>query len=430
MLRLASSLCLAAAGFLALATASTSTAHADRVIDDFTNPFPNTTLPGSSTPSPLLWAGRLGTSTQVEQTASQSGLSGVIGGQRFSRLREATLTSFLYASVGAHELNVASGSGRSGTLTLEYGAIAAMNANFTVEGGLGFELDIDGDMNNGATPRPVTLTITARTGSSAPVSRSYTLLADGVYQFPFSAFTGVNFADVDYLKFHFDASAYDSVDYTLRGGLRTTGCLQAGAPIGDVFLDSFRAPLPTRALPGGGTVPGLWAGTINGVAKPIDVAVQSGLAGVIGGQRDTTLEASAIQNFLTTTLTSIGATPTLSYATGTGTSGSLTLTYGAQSNLNANLSAMRAFELELDSDLNSGGSPRPVPLTVTVASSSGSAATSVTLLNDGTYYIPFTRFPGVNFADVDYVEFHFNATAVSAVDYLLLGGVRASACIR
>jgi hypothetical protein len=429
-MRLSSSLplSLAAAGLFTVVAAGD--ARADRVIDSFTNPFPNTLLPGSSTPSPLLWAGRFGTATQLEQTASQSNLDGVAGGQRFARLREATATAFVNASVAAHQLSVAASSGRSGTLTLEYGAINPMNLNLVADGGLAFELDINGDMNDGATARPITLTITARTGSAAAVSRSYTLLADGVYQLPFSAFTGVTFSDVDYLKFHFDASAYDAVDYTLLGGLRTTGCLQTGTRHADLFLDTFRAPLPSRTIPGSGSFAGLWAGTWNGVVKPIDVAAQTGLAGTIGGQRNTTLQASALANFLTVSTGMTGATPDLSFAAATGLSGSLVLEYGAQSDLNANLSAMRAFELELSGDLASGGSPRPVPLTITVASSTGSAATSVTLLTNGTYYVPFTAFPGVNFANVDWVEYHFDSTAVSSVDYTLVGGLRASACLR
>ncbi len=425
------SLFFAGLGLLSLTSvALPGEAHADRVIDAFTDSFPNTTLPGTSTPSQLLWAGRFAGSTQIEQTASQSNLAGVVGGQRYSKLREASLTTLVTSSVYGGELSTASGSGGSGVLSLEYGALNPLNLNLTSDGSLAFELDINGDMNDGGTSRPITLTITARSGSSAAVSRSYQLLRDGVYQFPFSAFSGVNFADVDYLKFNLDGSAYQAIDYTLTGGLRTSGCLQAGVPIADRFIDTFRAPMPLRSLPGVGTAALLWAGTLNGVSKQLDIGSQSGLAGTIGGQRQTIIEASTLQNFLNVATIAIGPNAALSYATATGTSGSLNLEYGAQTNLNANLSAMRAFEFELDSDLNAGGSPRPVPLTITVASSSGSASTQVTLLNDGTYYVPFTSLPGVNFADVDYLEFHFDATTVNAVDYALIGGLRASACIR
>ena len=89
--------------------------------------------------------------------------------------------------------------------------------------------------------------------------------------------------------------------------------------------------------------PILWAGTINGVSKNIGVASQTGVAGVIGGQRTTTIAASAISNLLTGVMTRVGATPTFGYATGYPTSGKLTLAYGAQSDLNANLSQMMAW---------------------------------------------------------------------------------------
>lgn len=434
-----SRLILAGAACLSAALGFPAAARADRVIDAFSDPLPMTTLPGTSTPAPMLWAGRFSGVSQTEQTANQSNLSGVVGGQRIAKVREATLSNLVTVtstvtspqSGGQYALSYATGTAPSGVLSLEYGALAPLNLNLTADGSLGFELEIVGDMDDGASPRPVQLTIAARTGTGPVVTRTFSLVHDGTYQFPFSSFSGVSFADVDYLKFTFDASQVSAVDYTLIGGLRTTGCLQtAGHVISDLFIDTFRAPLPLRTIPGSGSFPLLWAGTFNGVSKPIDVGVQSGLAGTIGGQRNTTVEASAIQNFLTASMTSTGATPALSYATGSGTSGTLTLEYGAQTDLHANLGAMKAFELEVSGDLAGSGSPRPVPLTVTVASSTGSASVQVTLLNNGTYDIPFQRFPGVNFSDVDDVQLHFDATQVQAVDYTLVGGLRASACIR
>ena len=127
-------------------------------------------------------------------------------------------------------------------------------------------------------------------------------------------------------------------------------------------------------------------------------------------------------------MTEYNGTPELGYDTGSGTSGSLLLDYGAQSNLNANLSQAVAFELELSGDSYSSP-PRPVPLTVTVVSGASTATKTVTLQNDGMVYIPFSQFPGINFADVDRVKFLFNASSVQAVDYSLIGGLRASACM-
>jgi hypothetical protein len=426
---------LISTGSLALSLAVPGAAHADRVIDAFSDLLPNTTLPGTSTPAPLLWAGKFSGVTQLQASASQSNLPGVIGGQRVTTVREPTLSNLVTATMtqsgGRYELGYDTGTGHSGVLTLEYGAVTPLNLNLSTDGSLAFELDMVGDMDDSASLRPVQLTISAKTGTGSLVSRTFSLAHDGVYQFPFSSFSGVNFADVDYLKFTFDASAVSAVDYSLIGGLRTTGCLQTtGTVIPDLFIDTFRTALPPRTLPGSGSFPIMWAGTLNGVTKPIDVAAQSGIAGTIGGQRTTTIEASAIQNFLTGSMSSVGATPAFSYATGNPTSGRLTFEYGAQTSLNANLGAMKAFELELSGDLASGASPRPVPLTVTVVSGTGSASTQVTLLNNGTYYIPFQAFPGVNFSDVDYLQFHFDASGVQAVDYTLIGGLRASACTR
>jgi hypothetical protein len=381
----------------------------------------------------MLWAGRFGTFTQPSQSASQSNLGGVVGGQRTSQLSELTLTNFVNIvstqQSGQPALSFASGLAPSGRFSLEYGALNALNLNLTADGSLAFELDILGDMDDSVPVRPVRLTITARSGAAPAGTAVVQLGRDGAFQIPFTAFTpALNFADVDYLKFDFDTTAVSGVDYTLIGGLRTTGCLQSGIPIADRFLDAFVAPFPPRNLPGAGLNPILWVGTFNGVSQAVDSAVQSGIPGAIGGQRNTTLTASSLSNFVTAVMTSSNGTPLLGYASSYPTSAGLTLAYGAQAALNANLSAMRAFELEVDGDLYSG--PRPVPLTITVRSGSTTRSAVTTLIDNRTYYVPFTSFAGINFADVDAVTFAFDATHVQAVDFDLVGGLRASACIR
>ena len=424
---------LLAGASCALLVALPAAARADRVIDAFSNPFPMTTLPGASSPAPVVWTGQLAGSSQPQDSASQDNLSGVLGGHRFAMVEEDSGTNLLVTAStgqanGQYQLSYATSTGSSGVLTLQYGALRNLDADLLSDGGRAFELAIVGDMDDGAQPRPVQLRVTVHSGAaSAQATRS--LAADGVYQIPFSAFAGINFADVDFVMFELDASQVSSVDFALVGGLRTTGCVQSyGSVRGDLFLDTFTSALPLQNLPGLGMQPILWAGTINGVSRSTGVAAQTGVAGVIGGQRTTTIAASAISNFLTGVMTRLDATPTFSYATGYPTSGKLTFAYGAQSDLNANLSQMTAFELELSGDLASG-TPRPVPLTVTVESGTQSRATQVTLLANGTYYIPFSAFSGVNFADVDFVQFHFDASQVQAVDFALIGGLRASACM-
>ena len=424
---------LCAASCLCAVTALNSAARAERFIDTFAAPLPQQTLPGTSTPSPVLWVGTLGSDSQAQDAWYQPGLSGVLGGERDTTLMASTMSNVVTLSStqssGKYALSYATGLGSSGRLLLEYGAGVDLNANLSGDGSVAFELQIVGDMDNSTPYRPVALTVTVESGSGAPVSASATLTQDGVYQIPFASFPGVNFADIDYVSFDFDASQVSGVDYTLIGGIRTTRCVMpSGSAVADIMLDAFSAPLPKRTLPGAGEFPILWAGTFNGTVKSSDPASQSGLFGVIGGQRETLLWASSLSNFITASMSESNGTPMLSYATGSGTSGTLRLMYGAQTPLNANLSQATAFELELSGDLDSSP-PRPVPLTVTVVSGATSRSTTVTLQNDGMVYVPFSQFPQVNFQDVDRVTFQFNASQVSAVDYTLIGGVRAAACV-
>ncbi|HWO26775.1 MAG TPA: hypothetical protein VNO30_48935 [Kofleriaceae bacterium] len=208
---------------LSLCLVLPTAAHADRVIDAFTSPLPDQTLPYSSTPGPYLWAGTLGEISQPLDIASQTNLSGVIGGARTTKVREATLSNFVYAALSGGTLTYATGLAPSGALTLEYGVTADLNMN--VASDRAFSLYLDGDLNSGGSPRPVQLTITVKSGGVAAVSRTYTLLNDGQYKFRFSDFGSVNWGDVDYLKFHFDASQVQGVDYDLIGGLRTVSSL-------------------------------------------------------------------------------------------------------------------------------------------------------------------------------------------------------------
>jgi hypothetical protein len=208
---------------LFISLALPAAARADRVIDPFTDSLPDQTLPYTSTPGPYLWAGQLGAFSQPLQEASQSGLSSVAGNARTVKVREATLSNFVVAILEGGELSYSTGLAPSGVLTLEYGVTANLNLNLSAD--RAFQIVIDGDMATGGSPRPVQLTITVKSGSQAAVSRTFTLLNNGRYRLPFSAFTGVNFYDVDYLKFQFDASAVSGVDYTLSGGLRTSSSL-------------------------------------------------------------------------------------------------------------------------------------------------------------------------------------------------------------
>jgi hypothetical protein len=194
--------------FLTLPTA----AHADRVIDSFMNPLPDQTLPYT-----------LGELSQPLDIANQTNLSGVVGGARTVKVREATLSNFVYTALAGGTLSYATGLAPSGALTLEYGVTADLNLNVAAD--RAFSLYLDGDLNSGGSPRPVQLTITVKSGGLAAVSRTYTLLNDGQYKLRFSDFGNVYWGDVDYLKLHFEASQVQGIDFDLIGGLKTVTSL-------------------------------------------------------------------------------------------------------------------------------------------------------------------------------------------------------------
>lgn len=431
---------LAATCFSAI-TLVNGTARAERFIDTFASPLPVQTIPGSTVTGEMLWTGNVNGQiqyTDVADPADQSNLAGVLG-----RRRDTTLTawdisapSFLSSSEfnGQHLLSYASGPGYSGEFVLEYGLAADLNANLVSDGSVAFEFEVNGDMDDSAIPRPVQLTITVESQSGTPFAvtktKTITVINDGVYQVPFASFAGVNFSDVDYIKFEFDANGVNSVDYDLIGGLRTTACLQAsGSAVADKYLDTFDDAFKIRPLPDGSSAPIMWVGSWDNTLQSSDSSLQTGLLGVAGGTRYTTLMSSDIDNFITSSMSEGNGTPSLSYSTGFPTSGRIRLWYGAQAPLNANFSKAKAFELEVKGDMDDGSVMRPFPLTVTVTSGSTTKSAKVTVLKDGMMYVPFTSFPGINFSDVDQVRFLFDASQVQAIDYVLIGGLRASACI-
>jgi hypothetical protein len=218
-------LVLAAASGLLTFSASTA-AHADQVIDPFTTEFAGKNY-FSFSPGPYLWAGHLGTTSASQTTTGNQSIS-VAGGSRtrVATVAETTLTGTVAAFVLDGDLDYFTSSGPSGILTLEYGPRSAspedLNLDLSGDGATAFGLTVTGDMYSG--PRPVYLTITARSGT---IQKSFLwkIIYDGDYQFAFTNLTiqGINMHDVDYLKFQFDASAVSNVDYTLLGGLRTVG---------------------------------------------------------------------------------------------------------------------------------------------------------------------------------------------------------------
>ncbi|MEM9460767.1 MAG: hypothetical protein AAGF11_41775 [Myxococcota bacterium] len=403
-------------------------AQADQVIDSFNDPLPEQTRPGDSDPITGLWAGTVAGVTQTQDIASQSELSGVLGGQRDTLVFSPNDNSDIKAIVNNGFLYYSTSFNTSGILELEYGGSADLNADLTADDSLAFEFEIEGDMN---ASKQVTLVVEVSSGSGVATDHvELALLASGVYQIPFADFPAVDFSDVDYMRFSFDASQVSRVDYLLEGGLRTTNCLQTpGAVVADVFLDSFEAPLPDHGMGGAGVAPFIWVGYGWGVLRPpIDIVTQEGLPGVSGGRRDTVLKVANPDEFAKLSARNTNGTPELYHTTGLATSGEMSFEYGASTNLDLDLSAHAAFEFYLEGDLDDGASVRPVDLHLEVISGTGSDTAQIQLTTNGRYVIPFSAFTGVDFGDIDFVAFDFDATAAQDVSYSLIGGFRASAC--
>lgn len=204
---------------LSLCLALPTAALADRTIDPFTDPLPGQTLPYTSSPAPDLWAGTIGELAQPLQIARQASLASVAGGARVVQVGEATLSNFITATLTGGRLSYSTGLAPSGSLTLEYGATADLNLNVSADHA--FSLYLEGDLSSGASPRPVQLTISVRTSGIGTFKKTYTLLNNGSYRFPFTDFPYVSWSDVDYVKLQFDASAVRGIDFDLVGGLKT-----------------------------------------------------------------------------------------------------------------------------------------------------------------------------------------------------------------
>jgi hypothetical protein len=195
-----------------------------------------------------------------------------------------------------------------------------------------------------------------------------------------------------------------------------------------IVIDDFSDMLPEKVIPGLGPAPVLWVGQLNGSTQAVDIAEQTALAGVIGGQRDVELSITSPLHFNTL---GVGG-GVLVFSSGVGPSGEATLRYGNKAPLNADftLGTNPVMRFEFLGDLG-GATPvldRPVPLTITMTSQADvragvSSSTVVTLLSNGMYEVPLSAFSGVDLADVDMIEFHFDASQQSAVDFIVFGPV-------
>ncbi len=196
-------------------------------IDAFTDAFPpNPDLPGSG--QPILFVGTVWdpsgsfVSHMSSDVASQSGLPGVLEGDRYVDLHYVNGTA---SAVILNGLSYSNDAGGRSTLYLLYGMANDLNADLTVYAGTQLEIQVvEGDMYAGPRPLPCTITVTSHRGTpqEATASVSRDLISNGLYAYPFTSFTGVDFTDVDMIRVVFDASQVSAVD-VLIGPFETDG---------------------------------------------------------------------------------------------------------------------------------------------------------------------------------------------------------------
>lgn len=212
--------------FLALPTA----ASADTVIDTFTDPFPPQITPVGSLP--MIWVGQWDNYWGYDAYLSQLAAH-VVGGRRTTSLHVDTLDTLVKVRVynGALESATASGGASSGTLTLEYGSQYDRNhaLNLDLRGECKFKFILGGAMTS-THPLKLQVTVMGRSKSSPNTtttasSNIHSITGSGSLTLDMGAtyFQDIDFGDIDYIKYVFDASDETDFDYTIYS-LETVGC--------------------------------------------------------------------------------------------------------------------------------------------------------------------------------------------------------------
>jgi hypothetical protein len=219
------------------------------ILDTFLQPLPpHPDLPVSQ--RTILWMGsrcdgnacppQLIVNHSGVDEADQSGLAGVLGGNRKTTLTEVSgnCNVNIIGSIGALTFNHDAGATK-GILDLDYGETVNLDADLTVGASTGIEIQIAGDGDDSVPVRPILCTITVTTGRGTPaettVAAGQTLIADGIYLFPFATFAGADFADVDRVRVRFDTSQqFGAIDFAVYP-IRTD-----------------ETPVPVRAMTWGG----------------------------------------------------------------------------------------------------------------------------------------------------------------------------------
>jgi hypothetical protein len=224
-----------------------------------------------------------------------------------------------------------------------------------------------------------------------------------------------------------------------------------------ITLDSFTNPLESETFVTGvhgNTITGLdyrsglevgWLDLAGGLSigdraprstkRASESQNQAGLAGVLGGQRLATLEASPLSN---TQVSAVVEGGSLRFKSESRTRGVLELAYSPTGGLNADLlSAAGAgrFEIELLSanmyDTRRGWRNRSVPIEIELVSGAGTAGETVatasrSLLDPQLYTFGLAEFAGVDFSDIDSITLRIDQSDRGLADVeFALGPLRA-----
>jgi len=183
---------------------ATGITQATIIIDDFTK---------NGTPNNDITIGP-GTNPTGDLTAARTGPSAnIMGGTcdiTFNRSTGNSSVSYYVTGAPPYyaEYSSAYTANEVGYWRMEYGKSANLNADLSY-GASAIQVDIvNSDMClSGSDTRSIPTTLTVTSGKeTTPVTASKTIniKCDGTYNFNYGDFTGVNFADVDYIKIQFD----------------------------------------------------------------------------------------------------------------------------------------------------------------------------------------------------------------------------------
>ena len=148
--------------------------------------------------------------------------SHIIGGQRDTTFEKqaGSTTNPHVGSVNGTGAWYGSGFGCRAVWRLEYGLDNDLNADLKADGADVICVDLGtGDMWSGPRPVPLTITVLSGKGTAFEASDNVTksLVNVGTYAYSFADFSGVDFTDVDYLRFEFrcTTATQDAVDFTV-----------------------------------------------------------------------------------------------------------------------------------------------------------------------------------------------------------------------